>query len=335
MSAKGKESAKKSSLSFSTRVKDDKPITIKLDNIRVLTGQSNYNIWAASMKLVWKGMKVYEIVVDGAEPSDDAVDAEKSAYESLCHQAAAVYIQVVSQDILKKIVELDHPHRMWESLRGEFYRDTAFALVSQIMSLVSLPSSYDPEKPISTFIASFEQEWLRLNQLAKSSSDTYRQLFSKFLDEDKAKRNFLLGFLVRHQKNVVDNLSTKDNFTFAEVKQRLLDLDHEQPSSSVSSSPQTALLTTQRRNARSPRQSSSPSSQSASRQQKPKECTWCVKHNLGKHLGHTWSQCFKLKKHQEEQKSSDKGKERDTAMVTTDSDNGEDVSNTSRNVPDL
>ena len=37
---------------------------IKLDKIRQLEGQTNYNVWAASMKIIFKGMKCYEIVVD-------------------------------------------------------------------------------------------------------------------------------------------------------------------------------------------------------------------------------------------------------------------------------
>lgn len=297
--------------SFTSRVKDDKPITIKLDNIQKLTGQGNYNIWAASMKLVRRGMKTYEIVVDGATPADDADASEKTAYESLCHQASVIYIQVVSHEILEKIVELDHPHKMWTLLKTEFYRDTAFALVSQIMTLVSLPSQYEPSQPISLFLQSFEQEWLRLSNLAKSSKDSYRKSFHTFLCEDKAKRDFLLGFLVRHHPNVVDNLSTKDQLTFAEVKQRLLDLDHDQKDSSSAS--QTALTTSQPRRSNNKKKSSSSSNPS----NKTKECTWCAKHSPGSQLGHTWNQCFKLKKYNEEQKENGKGKRKDkeTALI--------------------
>ncbi|KAI5299310.1 hypothetical protein KEM55_002322 [Ascosphaera atra] len=77
---------------FKSKIKEDKPVTIKVDNIKVLTGQENYNIWASTVKLVWKGMKVYEIVVDGAAPAEDAEEEEVKAYEALCHQAAAAYI---------------------------------------------------------------------------------------------------------------------------------------------------------------------------------------------------------------------------------------------------
>jgi hypothetical protein len=309
------------SSTFRSRVKEDKPVSIKLDNIKVLTGQDNYNIWAATMTLVWKGMKCYEIVVEGLDPAADAAQDEIDAYTALCHQAAAVYIQVVSTDILEKIVELDHPHKMWKYLRTEFYRDTAFALVSQITTLTSLSTTYDPSQPISTFISQFETEWLRLTKLAKASKDSYRQAFAKFLDEDKAKRDFLLGFIVRHQKNVVDNLSTKDDLTFAEVKQRLHDIDVDTTSSS-----DTALSAITKGTGRGRDQTYNNNRSSTSSSSKPKECTWCKKHYPGRALGHYWNDCFKLKE-QNEQKRKDKGKDKkekqDESHVTTDMNDNE------------
>jgi len=279
------------SSTFRSRIKEDKPVTIKLDNIKQLTGQENYIIWESTMRLVWKGMKTYEIVVEGQQPSDDAEQDEVTVYTALGHQASAIYIQVVSTKILEKLVEFDHPHEMWNYLRTQYYRDTAFALVSQIPNLATLSTTYDPGLPITVFIAQFETDWLRLSKLAKASKDSYRQTFARFLGEDKAKRDCLLGFLVGYQKNIVDNLSTKDDFTFAEVKQRLLDLDLGQPGTKT----QQALVTTDHRKPkRSPRPVPLPSSA-----EKLKDCTWCSKHHPGRSHGHMWNKCFKLKAHNE------------------------------------
>src|SRR5690606_881241 len=122
------------------------------------------------------------------------------------------------------------------------------------------------------FVSSFETEWLRLRKLCGASKDSYRVAFSKFLDEDKAKRDFLLGFLVRHHKNVVDNLSTKDNLSFADGKQRLQDLDSETPST------ESALSATQKKKKNNNSgSSSSPANNSST--PKSKECTWCKKHH--------------------------------------------------------
>ena len=50
-------SGKQPEFSFSSRVKADsidKPASVKLDNIKVLEGQSNYNVWASTMIIILK-----------------------------------------------------------------------------------------------------------------------------------------------------------------------------------------------------------------------------------------------------------------------------------------
>jgi len=45
------------------------------------------------------------------------------------------------------------------------------------------------------------------------------------MNDGHYKTDFLIGFLVKHYENVGDNLATKDNLTYDEVKQRLMDID--------------------------------------------------------------------------------------------------------------
>jgi len=210
--------------SFSTRVDEKTPVNVKLDSIGKLTGQDNYLIWSAWMNIVLMGIKASKVVVDGVSPADDADQTEINLYEHRIHTASTIFIQVVSQDILEKIVELEDPHLMWTWLHTEYYRDSAFALVSQIMYLVSLPTQYSGTD-LPGFISKFESRWLHLTKLSKASSDSYRKIFATFLNEDKVKRDFLLGFLVKHHKNVIDNLRTEDSLSSADVKQRLMDID--------------------------------------------------------------------------------------------------------------
>ena len=158
--------------SFSTRVDEKTPVNVKLDSIGKLTGQENYRIWSASMTIILKGIKAYEVVVDGVVPAEGADATEVDAYDHLCHTASTIFIQVVSQDILEKIVELEKPNLMWTWLRTEYYRDSAYALVSQIMNLVSLPTQYSGNN-LSEFISKFESQWLHLTKLSKGSSDSY------------------------------------------------------------------------------------------------------------------------------------------------------------------
>jgi len=142
MAPAGSSSAKDPMFPFSAHVDKKTPVNVKLDSIGKLTGQDNYQIWSASMNIVLKDIQAYEVVVDGVSPADDADQTEQDAFEHLKHTASTIFIQVVSQDILEKIVELEDPHLMWTWLCTEYYRDSAFALVSQIMNLVSLPTQY-------------------------------------------------------------------------------------------------------------------------------------------------------------------------------------------------
>jgi hypothetical protein len=96
--------------SFSTRVGKKTPVNVKLDSIGKLMGQENYRIWSVSMTLILKGIKAYEVVVDGVVPEEGANATEVDAYDHLCHTASTIFIQVVSQDILEKIVELEKPN---------------------------------------------------------------------------------------------------------------------------------------------------------------------------------------------------------------------------------
>jgi hypothetical protein len=170
------------------------------------------------MTIILKGIKAYAVVVDGVVPGEGADATEIDAYDHLCHTSLTIFIQVVTQDILEKIVELEIPNLMWTWLHTEYYRDSAYVLVAQIMNLVFLPTLYSGNN-LSEFISKFESRWLHITKHSKGSSDSYRTTFASFLWEDKAKREFLMGFLVKHHKNVIDNLTTQDSLWYADVKQ--------------------------------------------------------------------------------------------------------------------
>jgi len=140
MAPESSSSGKSPMFSFLAQVNKTTQVKVKLDNIGKLTGQENYWIWSASMTVILKGIKAYKIVVDGVSPAEDADNTEVDVYDHLCHTASTIIIKVVSQDILEKIVELEKPHLMWTWLCTIYYGDSAYALVSQIRNLVSLPT---------------------------------------------------------------------------------------------------------------------------------------------------------------------------------------------------
>jgi hypothetical protein len=293
--------------SFSTPVDKKTPVNVKLDSIGKLTGQENYRIWSASMTIILKGIKAYEVVVDGVVSAKGANATEVDAYDHLCHTASTIFIQVVSQDILEKIVELEKSNLMWIWHRTKYYRDSAYALVSQILNLVSLLTQYSGNN-LSEFISKFESKWLHLTKLSKRSSDLYRTTFAAFLNKDKAKRDFLIRFFVKHYKYVINNLTTKDSLSDADVKQRLMDID------TSNSQDDTALFTS--KPSGNKKKGKKPRWNSDSSLPKSKTCTLRRKHNSGKSEGHTWNECFRLQKLNKVKKEKEKDEEANVTMET-------------------
>jgi len=98
--------------SFSTRVDKETPVYVQLDTIGKLTVLENCRGWSASMTLILQGIKAYEVVVDGVVPAEEADATEVRAYDQLCHTASTIFIQVVTQVIMEKIVEREKPNLM-------------------------------------------------------------------------------------------------------------------------------------------------------------------------------------------------------------------------------
>ncbi|KAI0996186.1 hypothetical protein K3495_g11993 [Podosphaera aphanis] len=170
---------------------------------------------------------------------------------------------------------------MWLYLRSEYKKKNTYSLVYQLGTFTQLVTEFDPSKPISFFVRRFEAEHYKLCRLAESSSDPYRRDFGVFLERDETKRDFLLGFLSKRLKNVVDNLTTKDNLTYSMVKQKLNDLD-------VNDSPPQTALYTQAAPNRQP-------SISVPKGEKKKRCNYCKKHFPAQMFTHNWNKCERLK----------------------------------------
>ncbi|KHJ31598.1 hypothetical protein EV44_g3365 [Erysiphe necator] len=298
--------------------------SMNMTNVIQLTGIESYAIWSATMIAIFRTLKLVEVVVQGLKPSAGMSKEEVDAYNSLNDCALGIFIQVIHGDILKGVVEMETTNDIWLYLISLYHRDTAFALVHQVGSLCQLGWMFDHTRPISEFIINFESEWFKLLKLTRDSSDTYRQQFAVFLGNDKAKRDFLLGLISRHHKNIVDNLTTKDNLTFAEVKQRLLDSDYESCS--------TALLTMESQN-KGRNQKSKKRGRKPEKVPEPDEqCTFCKKHFPDKPRNYSWKTCLQRNSWRNQSNKTDPPKWHEVHMTTN---NSQKDSSTSKFVPVL
>jgi len=115
-----------------------------------------------------------------------------------------------------------------------------------------------------------------------------------------------MGFLVKHHKNMIYNLTTKDSLSYTDLKQWLMDIE-------TSDTPDDTVLFTSKPSGNK-RKGKKPRGNSDSFSPKLKTCTWCKKHNPGKSEGHTWNECFRVQELNKERKEKEKHEE---ANITT------------------
>ncbi|KAI0996912.1 hypothetical protein K3495_g11271, partial [Podosphaera aphanis] len=168
---------------------------------------------------------------------------------------------------------------MWVYLKTEYKRGSTFALVYQLGEVMDIPPNSSP----SSLVQNFESEWLTLCKLAGDSTDDYRSELAKCFSRDKAKRDFLLAVLSRHHKSIVNNLIARDDLSFAQVRQHIIDVDFNTPD--VNSA---YLTNTQDNKVPVCRDSKPPIS-------KAKECAYYKRHYPSSAKGHSWQYCRKMK----------------------------------------
>jgi len=109
---------------------------------------------------------------------------------------------------------------------------------------------------------------------------------------------------------VIDNLTTKDSLSYADVKQRLMDIDTSDIEDNL------ALYVSKPSGNKKKGKKSSKSGNSNNSSSFPKTCTWCKKHNPGKSEGHTWNECFRLQKMNKEKKEKEQKDKAEESNVT-------------------
>lgn len=269
---------------FFTSVKHIAQRTVSFPCVTPLKGHEDYDLWASTMEAVWRSLKLHELVVDGKRPEPGSGPEEIEAFDAMFHFAIGLYLQVVGPSVIKHIVDLKNPHEMWMHLKSEYKRGSSFGLVFQLGKIMDIHNSIENPTSISSLVRQFESEWLMLCKLAGDSTDDYRILLAQCFSMDKAKRDFLLGMLSRRHKNAVNNLITRDDFSYGQVKQHLFDMDYDPPS-------QNSAFLTERQNGKS----TAPKPSGPHKVGRKRTCAYCLKHFPAQAKGHTWQYCRKKK----------------------------------------
>jgi len=199
----------------------------------------------------------------------------------------------IDQGLIPIISSCGNAAEAWTALADKFDRKNAISLHTLIKAITTL--TYDEKSSLSDHLSTFDNLWTRLKERTCAATSTQRLDFAlkSLADSDEAKGAFLLLSLPKAYDNIVDNLQTKENLTYNDIYQRLMDL--------ASTSNQGSLDNT---------------AYKVKMDKPPKECSWCQKQGYF-YKGHVWKNCRKLKAFKEkEKKKDDKGNLATTSEAT-------------------
>jgi len=185
------------------------------------------------------------------------------------------------------------------ALKETYYQDNAFSFVHQVADLCLLSTQLEKDKSVVDFMEKFDDQWTRVYQMT-AGPEPYRKKFRAFLEENYAKCDFLLAALSKHYPNPVDNLTTKSNLSYAELKHhiRALASNGQLEQLSAPAPIVDAALVTKGKRARRRQNYKARQNQIAQQNQMVQspvyECSYCKKH--GHYAGsHEWQNCRKLR----------------------------------------
>ncbi|KAI1005121.1 hypothetical protein K3495_g3097 [Podosphaera aphanis] len=170
----------------------------------------------------------------------------------------------------------------WANIKARllFDRETPATTLSLLRNIVDLKLG---NENVADHLTKFTNAWDRLQQRSLSSSSGVAKAFRDVSLSDEVKGAFLLLSLPKSMNNTIDNLVTKNLIKYQDIQPKLLDLSADR---NVTESENKAYL---------------------SSNQEPIECSWCKVKKFN-YKGHTYNNCFKLKKHKGQQKEANKRK---------------------------
>jgi len=279
----------------------------KFDKVPKLTGSGDYASWRDAAELILTNFGAWDImqgrVLEPIRDPDDLTDYDM--YINKRQLCITYLIQTVDPRWISILATHKEPPRIWKALEDKFARENATAFYTQFQPVYDLKLT-NPEK-MKDHLLEFDTNWNRLqhrcSSARQSDTNTLPYLFHPVLASEQAKAVFLLLSLPQSMENIVDNLQTKQGLTYDDAYQRLIDIADRRESGEASDD---KAYKASEKKKRQPKSSNT-----------EKECTYCKKHYpQGRYTGHTWNECFKLKRDKESKtKDSDKDEQ---AKVTSD-----------------
>jgi hypothetical protein len=280
--------------------------SIKFENLPKLTGSDDYQLWRGAWEIAFNALGWLE-VVDGTQPQkskgNDVESFTSTAivdeWTPINNRARPALVQGVSAEHLPIIISNTTAHDGWQALKDQYDCNTANTTIS-LLKTVTDPRRFNGGS-ISEHLTAFTHRWQRLNSRCATSKSEIADALSNFTNSQQVKAGFLLISLSSEMDNIVDNLQTKADLSYANIHARLMDLPANKSTSSTTDD-------------KAYKAGSSSASTS------DKSCTFCKKKGW-KHEGHTYQECRKLKARNEKNKEKkNENKDSDDAKRTASDD---------------
>lgn len=284
---------------------------IKLDKVEQLTGASNYGRWRTSMKRILALEKLLKITETKQEIPDSTCDADKETLDIKNQKVLVILQMTIAPELQYLIAHAQTAYEGWNALSDAFDRHNTMTSIYQFKASHQL--TMHETETLFEYIHRFDIAWSDALIKFSNSTDELGKKLLKFYQEDMIKTACLLVSLPEQYNNTVDNIQTKDKYTFDDVKATLLALKSSNATSAKA-------LTATHRNSKyrsgsagsSARNSSSkPPGKSKTAPSGKNECSWCKSRRLP-FSGNIFLKCAALKAHQEAVK---KDKERDSGKA--------------------
>lgn len=258
----------------------------------VLKDELNYPEWANEAETYLTVMDLFEIV-DGTIPCPDTTTGTSVSNDrGLWRKAsmkAKLFMMFNCEEGPKSTINLcTTAKEAWESLRSSYEGKTRTNLHFLLTAITNL--KYDDRNTnIDSHITEFEKRWSRLSATTKSSTDTKSAagVLHLVTNCETLKANLLLGTLPSFYSNIVDNITTKSDISYADTTVRLRELvPRKKPrkSESTDESPTPAAF------------ASNTTSSSTNPWNNGKVCTYCKNNKGWSGRGHTESECRNKKR---------------------------------------
>ena len=204
-------------------------------------GQADYRTWRDAAEYILRTMRCWTIVADNEEEpakregeSDESYGERADRYEARYNWAQVFILNTVDYEWLHLITANKTPFNIWKALQDQFDRENTVSFHSQLASLLSLRVT--SKSDLVSTITKFNAQWTRLNTRCSTARETDEFTlpydFKGVFRSPRAKAAYLLLTLPPSMSNIRDNLMTKDNLSYEQCYERLMDLTTEEDGNS-------------------------------------------------------------------------------------------------------